>query len=432
MQFMPVHPDVHLAFGAVQALHVQIAADADVVALIRRRRARRRPKRFWVRPWLKEDMRLQLGWYHTLMVELEEEDPMSFKNFLRVEPLLFHELVARLTPRIERLDTNWRTCIPPGMQLAITMRFLATGDSNASLAFGFRVAKNTVCVIIPRVCQAIINEYQDEVCITPRTPDDWRTVARGFSTRWNFQHCLGAIDGKHVAIRCPRNAGSLYYNYKGFHSVVLMALVDANYKFIWVEIGANGSASDAQIFNHGELSQMIDDRELGFPPADSLVADDEPVPYFLIGDDAFALRTWMMKPFSLRNMARDERIFNYRLSRARRVVENAFGILANRFGCLLRTLPQQPAVVQKVVMAAVCLHNIMRVRYPGEQNILLDQEDADHNLVPGAWRAGQAMHDMNHILGGNRMSRIAKRQRLYLKHYYNNPVGAVHWQENMI
>jgi hypothetical protein len=319
------------------------------------------------------------------------------------------------------------------MQVAVTLRFLATGDSNASLAFGFRVGKTTIVKLVPEVCQAIISEYQEEVCRTPRNSDDWRKVADGFSTRWDFQHCLGALDGKHVAIRCPRNGGSLYYNYKGFHSIVLMALVDSNYRFIWVNIGAHGSASDAQIFNASDLSDLLFDDDLGFPDPDPLVGDDEPISYFLIADDAFALKLVMMKPFSIRRMTRAERIFNYRLSRARRVVENAFGILANRFRCLLRSLPQEPYVVQKIVMATVCLHNLMRERYPAMQNALLDKEDVDHNVVPGEWRLDHPMHDMEEVLpAGNRMTRTAKQQRLLLKHYYNNPIGAVDWQNQMI
>ena len=98
------------------------------------------------------------------------------------------------------------------------------------------------------------------------------------------------------------------------------------------------------------------------------------MPYFIIGDDAFTLRTWLMKPFSRCNMTNEERIFNYRLSQVRRTVENAFGILANRFAALLTTLTQQPDTVASIILASVC-HNLMRMRYPALQNAVLDQED---------------------------------------------------------
>ena len=72
--------------------------------------------------------------------------------------------------------------------------------------------------------------------------------------RWNVPHACGALDGKHVAIRCPANPGFLFHNYKGFFSVVLMALVDADYKFLWTDVGGCGSMSDAQIYNDSEQS----------------------------------------------------------------------------------------------------------------------------------------------------------------------------------
>ena len=105
------------------------------------------------------------------------------------------------------------------------------------------------------------------------------------------------------------------------------------------------------------------------------------MPFFIIGDDAFGMKSTLMKPYSRRSMAVDERIFNYRLSRACRVVENAFSILANRFRVLLGTLAQDPETVKQMVMACVCLHNLMRIRYPGLQNEALDVELDDGNVI---------------------------------------------------
>ena len=86
------------------------------------------------------------------------------------------------------------------------------------------------------------------------------------------------------------------------------------------------------MFNDSELKEAAEDGTIGFPDAEPLPNDNENVPYFFIGDDTFALRETMMKPYSHRTLNRDERIFNYWLSRARRVVENTFGILAKLIG----------------------------------------------------------------------------------------------------
>ncbi len=112
--------------------------------------------------------------------------------------------------------------------------------------------------------------------------------------------------------------------------------------------------------------------------------DDRPMPFFIIGDDAFPLHTCLMKPFSRRNMEMDELIFNYQLSRARRVSENAFGIMENHWRCLLKPQEQNPKIVESIVFACCCLHNLCRILYPG--NPPLDRDNANHEVIPGEWR----------------------------------------------
>ena len=134
--------------------------------------------------------------------------------------------------------------------------------------YSFCVARNTISLIISEVCQAFVEEYKDEVITYPTTPEEWTPIEEVFRNRWNVLHAVGALDGKHGAIRKPANynkSGSLYHNYKGFFSVGLMALVDGDYKFLWVDISAYGSMSDAQIFNESELKDCLEDRSIGFP-----------------------------------------------------------------------------------------------------------------------------------------------------------------------
>ncbi len=104
------------------------------------------------------------------------------------------------------------------------------------------------------------------------------------------------------------NGGSYYFNYKNFHLIILMALVDGNYKFTWVEVGANGPSSDAQIFEDCCLKQVIDQLVIGFLPLDHLPDDDRDTPYFFVGDDAFPLCNYMMKPYGKVGLEVPERI----------------------------------------------------------------------------------------------------------------------------
>ncbi len=234
------------------------------------------------------------------------------------------------------------------------------------------VTLKTISSIVRDVCQAIIDEYVREVIAAPITEAEWLQIADLFSSQWNFHNCLDAIDVKHIAIKCPKVGGSLYFNYMKLHSIGLMALVDADYKFIWIDVGANGSASDAKIFNSSELRESIERGDIGLPADVPLPNDNRPTPFFIIGDDAFLLQTWLMKPFCQRNNEMDERIFNYQLSCACRVSRNAFGIMVNCWRRLLKPQEQNPKTVESTVSACRCIHNLYHIRYPG--NLPLDRD----------------------------------------------------------
>ena len=150
-----------------------------------------------------------------------------------------------------------------------------------------------------------------------------------YDCRWNFPNCIGALDGKHIRIKKPDHGGSLYYNYKGYHSITLMAAVSGNYEFLYVDVGGEGRQSDGGIWRHCSLRKKLAKGKLRLPGARPLPGSEYCTKQVFVGDDAFPLGPNLMKPFSRRQLSHDERVFNYRLSRARRCSENAFGILAS-------------------------------------------------------------------------------------------------------
>ena len=411
-----------------------LIAPQQGIGQVRRKRKYKLPvqRRMWVRPWNRAQRRLLYGHWDNLLPQLRQEDPEAWFNYMRMRPEMFDEIVQRVGPRIQGHTTNCRQPLPSGLKLAITIRHLAAGDGYASLAYQFRVSRHTITAFLPKVCQAITDVFVDEVMECPTDSADWLEIAQQFQTRWNLPHALGALDGKHIQIRKPAQSGSLYRNYKKFFSIVLLGLVDADYKFIWADVGGLGHQSDAQLYNDSDLQECLEDGTLDIPAPSPLPNDNQDTPYFFVGDDAFALRTTMMKPYSQRGLSDSHLIYNYRISRARRVVENAFGILAQRWRFLLQVCQQEPDNVRKMVMTAVCLHNLMRIRYPHAQNAALDQEDDDHNVVPGEWRQDANMRDMRQAVGRQHDTIAAKDMREMLKAYFNSPAGSVPWQNRHI
>ena len=390
----------------------------------------RRVRRIWTREWL---TRRELhGDYDHLLQELNREDPKGHRNFLRIYPDLFAEMVERLTPALKKQDTRMRKPHSVGLKLAVTLRHLATGSEYPQLSFSFRISKSAVCKFIPDVCQAIYDTYKPDVMACPRTPEAWRSVAERFGKKWNYFNCLGAVDGKHIKIKKPRGGGSLYFNYKKFHSIVLMGVADAAYNFLYVDVGAEGGAGDGGTWQKCTLAQALEENRAGVPDDAALPQDQEPIPYHLVGDDAFAMKTWLMKPYSHQTQDPTERIYSYRLSRARRVVENAFGLLQMRWRVFNTTMQQRVDVCKKITLCACVLHNLALKHYPiSERDV--DHENTQYEVVSGRWRdhSSSLMATLLSRRGLN-YSRRSKAVRDYLAKYYTSEVGAVHWQERAV
>jgi hypothetical protein len=261
-------------------------------------------------------------------------------------------------------------------------------------------------------------------------------IERDFEQSWNFPHCCGALDGKHVNIIPPPNSGSYFYNYKGAHSIVMLALVNANYEFIMVHVGTNGRVSDGGVIENTEFHRKLISNQLHLPPESPLShgVDTTPLPYVFVADDAFALTRHLMKPFSKNNLTKHERIFNYRLSRARRIVENAFGILAARFRIFHTTINLKPETVENIVLASCCLHNFLRCT--ARQNYTpphsLDSENTeDGSITQGDWRNNNIQFVPLQLNHNRHYAEEAKEIREKLKRYFNNE-GKVLWQDRMV
>ena len=140
---------------------------------------------------------------------------------MRMTPEFFEMIKTRLEPCLTRQVTNYRAPISVGEKLTLTIRYLATGESYTSLSCQFRVGRSTISKFLPEVCRAIQDEFTREYLRCPTTPGEWKELETEFRIRWNVPHALGALDGKHVALK-----KALYHSYKRFFSIVMLALVD--------------------------------------------------------------------------------------------------------------------------------------------------------------------------------------------------------------
>ncbi|KAL2095653.1 hypothetical protein ACEWY4_007801 [Coilia grayii] len=185
-------------------------------------------------------------------------------RYFRMTTDQMEQLLLHIGPDPTRHTTAYRKPIEAKQRLAVTLRFLATGDSFSSLAFSYRMGESAVALCVEETCKAVVRRLLSSQMPEPKT-QDWLAMADRFESRWSFPNSIGAIDGKHVCIQAPPNSGSLYFNYKKTFSVVLLALVDANYRFRIIHVGEYGRTSDGGVYRNSALARGMELQTLGVP-----------------------------------------------------------------------------------------------------------------------------------------------------------------------
>ncbi|XP_067950445.1 uncharacterized protein [Watersipora subatra] len=344
-----------------------------------------------------------------------------YREAVRVTPQCFNHILESIKEDIVKSDTQLRKVISAELRLTLTLLYLATGDSIKLIAMFFRVGLSTVREIIYTTCDSIWDRLRHTYLVTPSTEDAWLDIAKGYEQTWNFPNCLGSVDGKHCQIQAPRNSGSI---------VVLMAMCDAKYRFTYVDVGTPGRFSDGGTFGQSSLNAAMESGQLNIPSPTNLPGTSQPLPFVMVGDEAFPLKPWLMRPFPGRVVdSHGKKIFNYRLSRARRTIENAFGIMTSRWRCLRdNTLVMSPDNAKRVILATCVLHNVMR-----EQNInpysppgFADSIAPGGEIVEGIWRRETSAHNRRQT--NRNYSQDAAEIRNHFKSYFTG-LGAVEWQD---
>ncbi|XP_047998551.1 protein ANTAGONIST OF LIKE HETEROCHROMATIN PROTEIN 1-like [Leguminivora glycinivorella] len=391
----------------------------------------RKRRTVWCKQWLQK--RDQLS--HVNLLNELKIYPEDYRNYLRMDEKTYLKLLKTVSPYIEKQDTIMRNAISPHERLTVTLRFLATGRSYECLKFSAIISPQALGKIIPETCEAIYLALQKEYLQFPDSAEKWKDIAELFEERWNFPHCLGAIDGKHINIVPPADNGSYYYNYKKQHSMVLMAIVDAKYRFIYADFGTNGRISDGGVLQNTKFFEKLQNKTLKLPNSEILRNSSRCLPYVFVADDAFPLRNDMLKPYRQADLnSHQKKIFNYRLSRARRIVENAFGILASRFRIYHSAINVQPDNIEKIVMATCVLHNFLLEHIPSNYSPrkCFYQENTDNGTIisNGYNTTSSHMENFQRRNQGNVLS-DAKRVRLEFETYFTME-GRVPWQDNFV
>jgi len=293
-----------------------------------------------------------------------------------------------------------------------------------SISIYFARGETTVGCIVAET-SAILWDILNKKYMPIPDKQQWKIIAERFETLWNLPNCIGALDGKHVRIEKFPNTGSTNYNYKSFNSVVLMACCDADGLFTMIEVGYAGRNCDAGIFRASAMKHWITHAGFDIPPPSPLKYDENkyPFPYYLVADEAFPLSGYLMRPYAKKTLDNIKRIFNYRLSRARKTIECTFGMAAEKWAILNGPIRgHDPKKVNDFIKAACILHNYVRKTEGLEYTpIHIDEHEIvanENNVIPPT---------VQNTISIN-INSSANVLRNYLANYFINPRAALPWQ----
>ena len=190
-----------------------------------------------------------------------------------------------------------------------------------------------------------------------------------------------------------------------------MAVADAAYKFIYLDIGSYGRENDSSVFARSTFGKALLDGTLSLPEPDGL-------PYTFVADEAFPLQENLMRPYPGNTLNEEKRVFNYRLSRARRVVENSFGIMVTKWRILRQPIIGKPETIDGVIKAIGVLHNFLRER-----------EGVNVDFAEGS---GHTLDDAPGRMGANNYSSVAEDVRQTFVEYFNSPQGSLPYQNDVV
>ena len=293
--------------------------------------------------------------------EIHYNDPLIpddyFKEQLRVRKETFEVMLNHLNPHLTRQDTAMHDCIPPEKVLAIGLHRLGHGNSYVSIGPTFNVGKSTIIEAVQDVVNALF-DASDQFIKFPTTPAETAASIETFreNTCSELVNVAGAIDGTHIKIIAPRENALDYFSRYQQHDFIIQAVVEGRGKFIDAVCGFPGSAHDARVLRNSELYYNAERGNILQAPVVTIGGRD--IRPYLVGDSAYPQAPWLIKPFPKGTRDPEEKTFNKELSRARVIVERAFGILKSRWRVLQKRFDSSLEFAIKCAVACIVLHNI--------------------------------------------------------------------------
>ncbi|CAF2119842.1 unnamed protein product [Rotaria magnacalcarata] len=292
-------------------------------------------------------------WWLEVVPKMSDNE---FKQNFRLERGTYSALMKQIEPYLRKTKTNCREPIPVEKKVCCALYCLGSSAELRTIGNLFGIGKSTSSEILHEFCSIMIELFIYNLVKFPDNHQEIKDTSSKFLRKFGYPMCIGAVDGTHISIKPPLGLETDYFNYKKYHSVIMLAVVNADLGFTYINVGAPGRCNDASVYSQSNLSDVIKN---SIYEDHYMTVNNTKIQSHLIADSAFALDQTLLKPFPDRiDMPRQHRMFNYRLSRCRSTVERAFGMMKNRFRILHKKMEFNLDNTINIIKTAVIMHNI--------------------------------------------------------------------------
>lgn len=316
-----------------------------------------------------------------------------FRQQLRVTRNTFNRILNMLGHRLVRQQSRFRDPLPPEKILALGLYRLGHGNSYVSIGPSFNVGKSTVIEAVQDVVEALY-ELRNEYIKFPETEAETLAATETFEELSELPNIVGAIDGSHVRIIAPKDSAVDYFSRYQQYDFIIQAVVNGRKLFLDFACGFPGNMHDARVLRRSAIFRKAERGEILSAPTVHINGRHELRPY-LVGDSAYPLSPWLMKPYPEGTRDRDEIKFNKELSSARVKVECAFGLLKSRRRVLQKCFDSSIEFAVKNAIACAVLHNLCILwgdDWEEEDND--DDNPCPPNVGPNVIRDGDNMREI--------------------------------------
>jgi len=302
--------------------------------------------------------RFQGGWDF----EENHHTAAQFRKDYRMSRRTFDYIFDKIQDGITVACLPCHIMVEKRRKLACVIFRLANGCSLSALEKCYGMSPSGIVQASDEIWGLIIDRmWKEEVdSLYPKSHEAFMAAAADMDKEWQFPGAFACLDGSHIPIKVPPGGAESrkeYYNFKGWYSVILVAMCDARKRIIWAVTGMPGSTGDSSIFEATrKYNDILNQNDLPESPAFKI--GNIEIPYMILGDGGFKHFAWLQKPFSRAARTIIDKYFNKRLSRARMNIEATFALLKSRFRFLYKQNESSVDTINKGTMCAIVLHNL--------------------------------------------------------------------------